>query len=76
MTLKEKLEDIWRDDWVRCPSHRVLWSKDHGFCEDQEMTVFWTKGKKTEFKGGNKKKGYSFLSRNYHFVWSSYTRFP
>ena len=66
MTLKENLEAIWQDPKCLCPSHRVWWTQAsgywiHGMC--------YKKGRLVALKGTPRKKGYSYLMKNYRLAW-------
>ena len=67
MTLKERMEAVWRDDKIACPNNLTRWSeKQIGYSSFMKFGLWFTKGKLLRPK--NKKikgKGYTWLSKNY-----------
>jgi len=62
-SLKDTLEKIWQDPKCLCPSHRVWWIlKPEGYWIHG---MSYRRGQLVQLKGVNRKKGYSYLCKNY-----------
>lgn len=63
MTLKERLEDYWRNGRVFNPCHINYWNCRYGIVIDEELKLFLAKGRKVQLKGRRGKNGPRAVSR-------------
>lgn len=76
MTLKEAMEKVWNRPGVMYPRHRCWFNgrlEDGGY--EIVKNVLYVKAGKPSGQVRPKKKGHSFLVKNYQFYWLNKTGF-
>jgi len=68
LSLKQRLDAVWNDPRVACPSHLVRWREEpFGYIIHRELGLYYDKGSPRHPKRKRIKTGYTWLCKGYGF---------